>query len=140
MVKSIKKENSGIFKNYKPKTKVKKCKDCGKDFEQPGSARYERKYCSDCSKKRKDDGTIVGLMFIRARFEQLSEIIDFFEKNHHLLSQATICIVEKQMSINYTMVRISQHVETYFLTKYPNVAVFEISSKLKAAKEITKLF
>jgi len=87
--------------------------------------------------ERKEDGTIIGLMFIRARFEQLSEIIDFFEKNHELLSQTTICIVEKQMSINYTMIRVAQHVETYFLTKYPHVAVFEISSKLKVGKEET---
>ena len=87
--------------------------------------------------ERKEDGTILGMLFIRARFEQLTDILKFFEENDHLLSQATICIVEKQMSINYTMVRISQHVETYFLTKYPNVAVFEISSKLKASKEIT---
>ena len=41
------------------------------------------------------------------------------------------------MSINYTMIRVAQHVETYFLTKYPNVAVFEISAKLKVGKEIT---
>jgi hypothetical protein len=87
--------------------------------------------------ERKDDGTIEGLMFIRARFEELSEIIDFFEKNHELLKQTTICIVEKQMSINYTMIRVAQHVETYFLTKYPHVAVFEISSKLKVEKEVT---
>jgi len=89
--------------------------------------------------ERKDDGTIVGLLFVRARFEEMSEIIDFFEKNHELLSQTTICIVEKQMSINYTMIRVAQHVETYFLTKYPHVAVFEISSKLKVGKEITIL-
>jgi hypothetical protein len=87
--------------------------------------------------ERKDDGTIIGLLFIRARFEELNEITDFFEKNHTLLSQTTICIVEKQMSINYTMIRVAQHVETYFLTKYPHVAVFEISSKLKVGKEET---
>ena len=87
--------------------------------------------------ERKDDGTIESLMFIRARFEQLTDIQKFFEDNHHLLSQTTICIVEKQMSINYTMVRISQHVESYFLTKYPHVAVYEISSKLKVGKDVT---
>jgi len=55
MVRSIKTQNSGIFKNYAPKTKIKKCKDCGKEFEQKGGARYERKYCEKCSKKRKAD-------------------------------------------------------------------------------------
>jgi hypothetical protein len=87
--------------------------------------------------ERKDDGTIVGLLFIKARFEELLDINRFFEKYDDLLSQTTICIVEKQMSINYTMIRISQHVETYFLTKYPHVAVYEISAKLKVGKEET---
>jgi hypothetical protein len=41
------------------------------------------------------------------------------------------------MPINYTMIRVSQHVETYFLTRYPNVAVYEISSKLKVGKDVT---
>jgi len=71
------------------------------------------------------------------RFEELFDIIKFFEENEELLSKTTICVVEKQMSINYTMIRVSQHVETYFLTKYPHVAVFEISSKLKAKKDVT---
>lgn len=31
------------------------CKDCGKEFEEKKSARYPRKYCDKCSKKRKKD-------------------------------------------------------------------------------------
>lgn len=54
-MKSIKKENSGIFKNYKPASKTVKCKDCGEEFEQIKGARYERKYCKKCSEKRKQD-------------------------------------------------------------------------------------
>jgi hypothetical protein len=54
-MKSIKKENSGIFKDYKEKDKMKKCRECGKEFVQKGSAKFERKYCESCSKKRKDD-------------------------------------------------------------------------------------
>jgi hypothetical protein len=87
--------------------------------------------------ERRDDGTIEGLLFIKARFEELLDINKFFDQHYELLSQTTICIVEKQMSINYTMIRISQHVETYFLTKFPNVAVYEISAKLKVGKEET---
>ena len=87
--------------------------------------------------ERKDDGTNKGLLFIKARFEELLDINKFFDQHYELLSQTTICIVEKQMSINYTMIRISQHVETYFLTKFPNVAVYEISAKLKVGKEET---
>jgi hypothetical protein len=87
--------------------------------------------------ERKEDGTIQTLLFKKMRFEELMDIQNFFLDNQELLSRTTICIVEKQMSINYTMIRVSQHVETYFLTKYPNVAVFEIGSKLKVGKEIT---
>lgn len=87
--------------------------------------------------ERKEDGSIEGLIYKRMRFEELLDISKFFEEHHELLSQTTICIVEKQMPINYTMIRVSQHVETYFLTKYPNVAVYEISSKLKVGKDVT---
>jgi len=33
--------------------KIKKCKDCSKEFEQPVKSRYPRKYCDDCSAERK---------------------------------------------------------------------------------------
>lgn len=36
-----------------PKPKKKKCFDCGKEFEVSPSARFPRKYCDECSKKRK---------------------------------------------------------------------------------------
>jgi hypothetical protein len=81
--------------------------------------------------------SIKGMLFVKKRFEELFDISKFFEENYNLLSQTTICIVEKQMSINYTMIRVSQHVETYFLTRFPQCAVFEISSKLKVGKEDT---
>lgn len=87
--------------------------------------------------ERKEDGSILSLIYKRMRFEELLDINRFFDEHHELLSQTTICIVEKQMPINYTMIRVSQHVETYFLTRYPHVAVYEISSKLKVGKDIT---
>ncbi len=37
----------------KPKPKIIKCKECGKEFEQPLRARYPRKFCDKCSKERK---------------------------------------------------------------------------------------
>ena len=40
-------------KNKKPK--MIKCSDCDKEFEQKATARYKRKYCDKCSKKRKKD-------------------------------------------------------------------------------------
>lgn len=35
------------------KPKKKKCFDCGKEFEVSPRARFERKYCPECGKKRK---------------------------------------------------------------------------------------
>ena len=32
---------------------IKKCKECGKEFEAPEKSRYPRKYCDNCSKERK---------------------------------------------------------------------------------------
>jgi NMD protein affecting ribosome stability and mRNA decay len=33
----------------------KKCRDCGKEFEVNPRARFERKYCDECSKSRKKE-------------------------------------------------------------------------------------
>ncbi len=54
-MKSRKKQNSGIFANYKPPKIKKNCKDCGKEFEQVKGAKYTKKYCKECSQKRKKD-------------------------------------------------------------------------------------
>ncbi len=35
--------------------KKKKCKDCGKEFEINPRARFPRKYCDKCSKRRKEE-------------------------------------------------------------------------------------
>ena len=35
--------------------KIKMCLDCKKEFEVKPFAKYERKYCLKCSKKRKED-------------------------------------------------------------------------------------
>jgi len=37
----------------KPKPEMKKCKECGTEFEQSPKARYPRKFCDKCSKQRK---------------------------------------------------------------------------------------
>ncbi|MFH1802244.1 MAG: hypothetical protein ABH864_02210 [archaeon] len=37
----------------KPKQKKVKCRDCKKEFLTNPKARFERKYCDACSKKRK---------------------------------------------------------------------------------------
>ena len=44
-----------IIISGKPKVKIVKCKDCGKEFEQKARARFPRKYCDKCSAKRKKD-------------------------------------------------------------------------------------
>jgi rRNA maturation endonuclease Nob1 len=39
----------------KKKPIVKKCAECGKEFEQKANVRYPRKYCPKCSEQRKKD-------------------------------------------------------------------------------------
>jgi hypothetical protein len=89
--------------------------------------------------KRSYDGYIEGVIFVKIALSEnaLTDITFFLDNNDQLLSKTNIMIVERQMPINYRMVRISQHCETYFLTKYPNVTIFEISPKLKAEKKLT---
>jgi hypothetical protein len=89
--------------------------------------------------ERKNDGTIRGIIFVKIKLGEnaIMEITEFFKENEEILSETNIMIVERQMPINYRMVRVSQHCESYFMTKYPNVAIFEISPKLKAEKKIT---
>jgi len=40
----------------------RKCKDCGKVFEDNKKSRYPRKYCSKCSAQRKKDYETVYLI------------------------------------------------------------------------------
>ena len=42
-----------IIEPKKKEPKKVKCRDCGKEFEQKATARFQRKYCSKCSAKRK---------------------------------------------------------------------------------------
>ena len=44
-----------IIDPKKKKPKQVKCKDCGTEFIQKATARFPRKYCDKCSKKRKKD-------------------------------------------------------------------------------------
>ena len=39
---------------FELKTKVVKCRTCGKEFEIKPTSRYQRKYCKECSKKNKE--------------------------------------------------------------------------------------
>jgi hypothetical protein len=44
-----------IYINNEGKVKKRICRDCKKEFEQKATARFPRKYCDACSKKRKED-------------------------------------------------------------------------------------
>ena len=46
----------------KMEAKIKKCKDCGKEFEQKAKSRYPRKYCDKCSAQRKKEWESVHLI------------------------------------------------------------------------------
>jgi hypothetical protein len=89
--------------------------------------------------KRLSNGEIEPLIFVKIALSEnaLTDITTFLNNNEENLSKTNIMIVERQMPINYRMVRVSQHCETYFLTKYRNVSLLEISPKLKAEKKLT---
>jgi hypothetical protein len=91
-----------------------------------------------CRLEKRENGVITPLMFIRIKLTDhvLQEIKQFLDDKADLLRTSTVMIVERQMPINYRMVRLSQFIETYFICMYPNVSLFEISSKLKADKKI----
>ena len=65
-------------------------------------------------------------------YSELNKFLDQYEKWYPTVHMV---IVEKQMAINYKMVRLSQHVITYFHTKIMNMpylpSILEVSSKLK---------
>lgn len=74
-------------------------------------------------------------------------ILRYLDSKRDILQQATVVIIEKQLSINYNAVRISQHVLTYFmilLKDKPTLPfIVEIDPKTKgktlgAPKNITK--
>jgi hypothetical protein len=91
-----------------------------------------------CRLEERNNDIITPLLFIRIKLTDhvLQEIKKFLDDNRELLCTATVMIVERQMPINYRMVRLSQFIETYFICMYPHVSLFEISSKLKAEKKV----
>lgn len=59
-------------------------------------------------------------------YKQITEFLNRFD-----FTSCDICLIERQMSVNYTMIRASQHCITYFCIKYPHMIVVEESPKLK---------
>ena len=53
MARRITKEDRKAFV-FELKAKKVKCRMCGKEFEIKPTARFQRKYCVDCSKKNKE--------------------------------------------------------------------------------------
>lgn len=117
----------------------------------PGSRNFAiRKQC------RINDGgilNIVPLLFERVDMKNnVGNIIEcvhgYLEKNYEkYFKDCHLIIVEKQMAVNYTTVRISQAVITYFMTKMANNSlhsvIIEIGPKMKGdllgAGKLTKL-
>jgi hypothetical protein len=64
-------------------------------------------------------------------------LLNFLDSHKNYLLGVHIMVVEKQLHINYTAVRVSQHVITYFMTITQNSqllpSIYEVDSKLKSA-------
>lgn len=85
---------------------------------------FEKLHISE--ETRKLDGNIDNLYLY---------ITDFLDRYLNIFKNCQILIIERQLSINYRAVRISQHILTYFLMHFKNnetgSLIYEIDSKLK---------
>ncbi|MEM3858066.1 MAG: hypothetical protein QW478_01525 [Candidatus Micrarchaeaceae archaeon] len=70
-----------------------------------------------------DNKKLTPLTFIK--------IITILEHINNIIYNSNIVIIERQMMINSTNVRIFQHLLTYFLIKFPKIIISDISPKLK---------
>lgn len=88
--------------------------------------------------KRCDNGTIIPYLLMRIDFGHLiiQEVTKFLIDREELIKTIDVLLIERQMPINYSMVRLSQHIESYIMTKYPHVVVYEINPKVKPEKNI----
>src|SRR5438874_8442394 len=53
-------------------------------------------------------------------YSQITTYLDEFNED---FLDVHITLIERQMSVNYNMIRVSQHCLTYFAIKYPNMIV-----------------
>jgi len=98
-------------------------------------------------------GNIVPIIYERVTFSNskdetqdtiYSDLSRYLLSKHDILSQAHVVIIERQLPVNYPLVRISQHILTWFmeyLRDKPNLAVIlEVSGDLKKkAYQLTKM-
>lgn len=57
--------------------------------------------------------------------------IEFFNGKNSVFANCEVLLIETQMTVNYDMIRMSQHLITYFLGHYPQLMVVELPSTLK---------
>lgn len=62
------------------------------------------------------------------------EISSYLEALAKFLETCDIVIMERQMECNYKMVRVSQHILSYFRIKFPEIMFIEITAKYKTKK------
>jgi len=55
----------------------------------------------------------------------------YLQQYDDLVKDADLIIIERQLSINYQSVRMSQHVITYYLTKFPQIPFADIDPHVK---------
>lgn len=60
------------------------------------------------------------------------ESIQLLNQYSHLFSTVNVVLVEEQLPFNYKMVRMSQHILSYFIIKTPHAMILEVNSKLKS--------
>lgn len=86
---------------------------------------------------RTQKGKIKTVVMLRKNFETFNDdlfvrVNKFFETYHEEFATCTVLIIESQLNfIKCDWIRIFQHTITYFMLKYPDISIVEISSKAK---------
>lgn len=66
------------------------------------------------------------------KYQTYLNIKNYFESLHEYLQYASLFVIEKQLAINYDILRISQHIITLIMCYYPNSMIMEIDPKEKS--------
>lgn len=82
------------------------------------------------------NNNIQSIIFERTSFNPdnlYSDVITYFDQYYHILHQASIMVIEKQLPRNYNTVRLSQHIITYFMIRYyDTISIYEIEPRVKS--------
>jgi hypothetical protein len=66
------------------------------------------------------------------KYKTYLSIKNYFDSLDDYLKYASLFVIEKQLPVNYEILRISQHIITLIMIKYPSAMIVEIDPKQKS--------